>query len=316
MASNTLRALVTGGAGFIGSHVVEELLRRGHEPVVLDDLSVGRIENVAPGVPVVQGDVCDPGVVADLVRSVDGVVHLAARVTIRGSVDHFVEDARTNLMGTLNVLRQVADVPEPPKLVLASSMAVYGEGLTLPIDENTPASPTSPYGISKLAAESYCLLLGRLRGLRTVALRYFNTCGPRQTPTPYVGVMTIFARRMLKGLRPVVFGDGEQVRDFVSVHDVAWATVTTLEADVDGVAVNIGTGRGTSVNQLAAELARRIDPALTPTYAPVRSEELRASVADIGRATRLLGYVPRVGVGEALDEVVAWCRAYPEAEAV
>ncbi len=311
MASRSLRVLVTGGAGFIGSHVVEELLRRGHNPVVLDDLSVGRAANLPAKVDLVQGDVCDWTAVRPLVKDVDAIIHLAARVTIRGSVEHFADDARVNVMGTVNVIRALTDQTPMPKLIFASSMAVYGDDISLPIDEQAPRKPTSPYGIGKLAAEMYCLQLGRLLGFKSVALRYFNTFGPRQTPTPYVGVITVFTRRLLGGLQPAIFGDGEQQRDFVSVHDVAWATVQALEADVSDVALNVGSGRGTTVNALAAELIRRLRPEATPIFEPVRPEEQRSSIADIGLAQRLLGYCPRHGLLDGLEEVITWCREQP-----
>ena len=283
-------ALVTGGAGFIGSHIVGLLLDRGIEPVVLDDLSVGRKENVPAGVRLVQADVCDVSTMDGLAAEVDAVFHLAARVSIRGSVDDFIADANTNVMGTLNVVRSVMRSKRRPKLVFASSMAVYGNARRLPIGESHPLEPGSPYGIGKLAAESYCLGLSKLRGFKAVVLRYFNTFGPRQTVSPYVGVITIFADRLLRGHAPVIFGDGEQIRDFVSVHDVAEASVRAMEADIDGTAVNVGSGSGTSVNRIAGLLIEKTGSKLKPCYEPARPEEPANSVADVTCCERLLGF--------------------------
>ncbi|MEM4724866.1 MAG: NAD-dependent epimerase/dehydratase family protein, partial [Candidatus Hadarchaeum sp.] len=246
------RALVTGGAGFIGSHLVERLLQEGLQVIVLDDLSMGKRENVPNGAEFVLGDVRDPAVVSAALSGVDAVFHLAARVSIRASVAGFYEDAETNLMGTLNVLRACASAGIK-KFIYASSMAVYADSAEpVPIPETHPTVPISPYGVAKLASERYAMLVAAQSGFQAVALRYFNTYGPRQSFTPYVGVITIFIQRLLRGEPPLIFGDGEQCRDFVYVGDVVEATYRALVSSVEGEVFNIGSGVGTSVNQIAA----------------------------------------------------------------
>ncbi len=234
------RALVTGGAGFIGSHLVKRLLRAGLEVVVLDNLSMGKREYVPPEAEFVQGDVRDTDAVARALRSVDVVFHLAAKVSIRASVAEFRGDAETNLMGTLNVLEQSARAGIV-KFVYASSMAVYADAPTPdPIPETHPTVPISPYGIAKLAGERYALLVGEQAGFDAVALRFFNTYGARQTFTPYVGVITIFIQRLLRGEAPLIYGDGEQCRDFVYVGDIVAGIYGAMTHDVDGEAINVG----------------------------------------------------------------------------
>ena len=300
-------ALVTGGAGFIGSHLCEALVQRGVRTRALDNLSMGRRENLPAGVELLEGDVLDPKLLRQAMEGSDAVFHLAARVSIRASATEFVEDARTNVMGTLGVLRGAAEM-KVRKVVFASSMAVYGEAEYSPQDENHPARPISPYGVGKLASEQYCLLISRLAGFDAVALRYFNTYGTRQTLTPYVGVITIFVHRLLSGERPIVFGDGEQVRDFVHVGDVAEATVRAMESQASGVVINLGTGQGTSVGRLAEILVQKLDPSLPPAYGPPPPGEARQSVADTRRCRNLLGFVPPARLEEKLDEVIEFLR--------
>ena len=302
------RALVTGGAGFIGSHLTERLLSEGLQVVVLDNLSVGKRENVPSGAEFLQGDVQDREAVAQAMAGVDAVFHLAARVSIRASVAGFYEDAQTNLMGTLNVLRACA-AQHVNKFVYASSMAVYADapaGST--VSETYTTTPISPYGVAKLACERYAMLVAAESGFRAVALRFFNTFGPRQTFTPYVGVITIFIQRLLHGEPPVIFGDGEQRRDFVYVGDIVEGAFRALVTDVDGEVFNIGTGLGTTVNQVAALLCARIRPGVVPLHAPEHAGELRSSVADIGKARRMLGYEPHGRLEDQIDEIIAWNR--------
>jgi UDP-glucose 4-epimerase len=302
------RALVTGGAGFIGSHLTERLLSEGLQVVVLDNLSVGKRENVPSGAEFLQGDVQDREAVAQAMAGVDAVFHLAARVSIRASVAGFYEDAQTNLMGTLNVLRACA-AQHVNKFVYASSMAVYADapaGST--VSETYTTTPISPYGVAKLACERYAMLVAAESGFRAVALRFFNTFRPRQTFTPYVGVITIFIQRLLHGEPPVIFGDGEQRRDFVYVGDIVEGAFRALVTDVDGEVFNIGTGLGTTVNQVAALLCARIRPGVVPLHAPEHAGELRSSVADIGKARRMLGYEPHGRLEDQIDEIIAWNR--------
>jgi UDP-glucose 4-epimerase len=302
------RALVTGGAGFIGSHLTRRLLAEGLEVTVVDDLSVGRAENVPPEARLVKGSILDAGLMGDLARKADVVFHEAARTTIRGSMDNYIADAETNLLGTLCVLR-AASKGSVRKIVAASSMAVYADSeKPTPIDETHPAKPASPYGISKLASEMYLLNLGPHLGIDVVALRYFNTWGPGQAFTPYVGVITIFTNHLLGGEAPVIFGDGEQQRDFVWVGDIVEATVLAMNADVSGEVLNVGSGVATSVSRLAKLLAERINPSIVPRHAPPQPGELRNSVADIEKARRLLGYEPAGRLQTHIDEVIEHIR--------
>jgi UDP-glucose 4-epimerase len=305
------RALVTGGAGFIGSHLVEQLLEQGLSVTVLDDLSVGRREHVPAGARLVVGDVTDPEAVRQAVGETDVVFHLAAHVSIRASTAGFMHDAKVNVMGTVTVLDACVRAGTVRKLICASSMGVYADApLHGPIAESHPTLPMSPYGVGKLASERYVQLVSRHAGFESVCLRFFNTYGPRQSYTPYVGVATIFVRRLLAGQRPVIFGDGEQCRDFVSVDDIARANVLAMQrGGIDGQVFNVGSGRGTTVNHLAALLCARIAPGLAAEYAPEHAGELRYSVADITKARTLLGYEPRGDLERDLDAVIRWCSA-------
>ena len=302
------KALVTGGAGFIGSHLVERLLHEGLQVRVLDDLSVGVRENVPAEADLLVGDVCDAAAVDRALEGVDVVFHLAARVSIRASVENFYDDAQKNVMGTLNVLQGCA-AHGVRRFVYASSMGVYADAPSPdPIDETHATEPISPYGVSKLAGEKYLLCLADALSLEPVILRYFNTYGPRQGYTPYVGVVTIFIKRLLSGEPPVIFGDGEQRRDFVYVGDLVQATVQAMQADVAGEVFNVGTGRATSVKGIADMLCQKLNPTLRPIYAPEQMGELRYSVADISKARQLLGYEPQGRLEERMDEVIAWHR--------
>ncbi len=251
-------ALVTGGAGFIGSHLTRALLARGHGVTVLDNLSVGRRDVVPDGARFVHGDIRDEAAVGEALRGVDCVFHLAAQVTIRGSFDRFYEDLDTNVMGTARVIKAL-DPSAIKWFVLASSMAVYADALRPePIDESHATRPLSPYGIGKLAAEGVARQVLEARGIPMTVMRYFNTFGPGQTYTPYVGVITIFVTRLLRGESPVVFGDGEQQRDFVHVDDIVGRHARG-PGKTPGT-YNLGTGRGTSLNDLAALLTERLSP--------------------------------------------------------
>jgi UDP-glucose 4-epimerase len=237
MPSEFKHACVTGGAGFIGSHLVEALLRKRVGVTVLDNLSVGRRENVPSGVPIVVGDILDTELVADTLSGCDVVFHLAARVAIRSSFEFAVQDTMTNVVGTASVLRAARNAGSVRKVITASSMAVYGDALDkVPFPETLDTAPISPYGVSKLAAERLTHLMCGEAGMQSTVLRLFNTYGPRQALSPYVGVITIFINRLLSEERPTIFGDGEQCRDFVHVQDVAAAFVGAMDTNVSGEA--------------------------------------------------------------------------------
>ena len=304
-------ALVTGGAGFIGSHLTRALLAEGRRVTVLDNLSVGRRDVVPDGARFVHGDIRDEGAVADALTDVDCVFHLAAQVTIRGSFDRFHEDLDTNVMGTARLLRAV-DPARVKWFTLASSMAIYSDADSpAPIDESHPKRPLSPYGVGKLAAEDVSHQILAARGIPFTATRFFNTYGPGQTFTPYVGVLTIFVTRLLRGEPITIFGDGEQQRDFIHVKDIV-AGVTATPGREPG-RYNLGTGRGTSLNQLAAMVLAKLAPGQQPRHAPAQTGELRFSVADITAARRALGFAPARTLQQDMDDVIEWVR---EREAV
>jgi UDP-glucose 4-epimerase len=302
------KALVTGGAGFIGSAIARGLLSEGIPVVTLDDLSVGRRDNVPSDAELVVGDVRSDETVRRALAGVDIVFHQAARVSVRSSVKEFFEDADINLMGTLNLLRALVG-SGVKKLVFASSMAVYGDSETPePVNEDYRAEPASPYGISKLAGEQYCMHFSRDCGVDCHVLRYFNTYGPGQSFTPYVGVITIFTHRLLEGKEPVIFGDGEQQRDFVYVGDVVGANLASMQSDVPRGIFNVGTGVSTSVNRIADILRSRIAPHVEPRHVEAHPGELRYSVADVGRISDVLGFRPKVRIEDRIHEVIEHCR--------
>lgn len=300
------RALVTGGAGFIGSHLTEALLNEGMEVTVLDNLSMGKIENIPDGAKFVHGDVCSQEDVTKVLDGVDVVFHEAARVSIRSSIKGFYEDAETNLMGTLNLLR-CCEGSEVKKIVYASSMAVYADcDSEVRIAEDYTQEPISPYGISKLASEKYCLQFSRDTGIDCHVLRYFNTYGTGQTLTPYVGVITIFINRLFEGKAPVIFGDGKQRRDFVHVSDIVSANLLSMASRISRDIFNVGTGIGTSVNEIADLLCNKINPGLRPVHTEEHSGELRYSIAAIHRIANDLGYSHKGRLTDMINEVIEY----------
>ncbi len=300
------RILVTGGAGFIGSHVVESLLQKGAVVHVLDNLSTGKKDNLPPGARFFHGDILDPDCLDQALDGVDSVIHLAARVAIRDSLQNFHKDASTNVMGTLLLMRYCAD-RKVRKFVFGSSMAVYADSKEPhPISETYPQEPISPYGISKLAGEKYIELLARPLEMDYVSLRFFNVYGLRQAYTPYVGVITIFIERLLRGDPPMIFGDGDQMRDFVHVKDIVNATLLALNSPVRAGTFNVGTGTGSSVNQIARLLIDKIRPGLEPAYDDPQPGEIRNSIADISQIREQLGFEPQGVLSEKIDEVIAW----------
>jgi UDP-glucose 4-epimerase len=292
-ASKPLRRVcVTGGAGFIGTRVTSALMERGLQVNVIDNLSVGRRERVPAGATFIAGDIRDAHAMGLAVDGCDAVVHLAARVAIRSSFDFVVEDADVNYVGTASVLRAAKDAAVG-RVVFASSMGVYADAPSpSPIPESHATVPASPYGISKLAGENLVQLYCRHAGLQSVVLRLFNTFGPGQQYSPYVGVVTIFANRARKGEQIEIFGDGQQARDFVHVDDVASAFAAAAESTSTGEVYNIGSGVATTVNQVCASVCGIMETSLAPVHKTAAAGELRNSVADISKAQRHLGYQP------------------------
>ena len=300
--STLSHVLVTGGAGFIGSHVCRSLLASGKQVTVIDNLSMGRREAVPEGARLVVGDIRDRGALTDALQGVDGIVHLAAQVTIRGSFERFSEDLDTNVMGTANLLRSL-DPARIKWFTLASSMAVYADCPSpRRIPESYTTEPISPYGVGKLAAERVCRQMLAAVGVPLTVLRFFNTFGPGQSYTPYVGVITIFVTRLLQGEPLIIFGDGEQQRDFVHVGDITNGVLETL-GDAEGT-FNLGSGRGQTLNSLAALLIERIKPGTPIVHEPQREGELRFSVADTSAAYAAVRYEPTRSLADTLDEVI------------
>lgn len=304
-----MRALVTGGAGFIGSNIVKELLARGDEACVLDDLSSGYAENVPPGVELVRGDVRDETLLQRLAGGRDVIIHLAASVGNKRSIDHPILDSEINVIGTLRVL-EAARLAGISHVVFSSSAGIFGELKTLPIREDHPCEPDSPYGASKLAAEKMCLAYNKLYGMKNVCLRYFNVFGPHQRFDAYGNVIPIFAERMLRGQEVTVFGDGEQTRDFVHVRDVAAANLAAAEASAGG-AFNVGSGTRITINELVRLMSTHVTAPVQVVHGPARAGDVRHSLADVRAATAALGWSPREQLGTCLKEYIAWLGSDP-----
>jgi UDP-glucose 4-epimerase len=300
-------ALVTGGAGFIGSNLVDLLLRRGHTVTVFDNLSSGYRANLRPDARFVEGDIRDEAAIDAAVAGADAVFHLAASVGNKRSIDHPIDDSDVNVLGTLKLL-EACRRRGVRKLVFSSSAGIFGELKVLPIREDHPVEPDSPYGASKLAAEKLCLVYAKLHQMECACLRYFNVYGPNQRYDAYGNVIPIFVHAVMRQQPIVIFGDGEQTRDFVSVHDVAEANY--LAATTPGVcgAFNIASGTRISINDLAALVFRasRVEPRIE--YAAPRPGDVRHSLADIGAARAAFGYDPRVHLDDGLPEYVNWAR--------
>jgi UDP-glucose 4-epimerase len=296
-----MRALVTGGAGFIGSNLVDRLVAEGHEVTVLDDLSTGRRENLPEGVNLVERDV---SAAAELARDSDVVFHLAAQIDVRKSVTNPWYDLGINAGGMLAVLEGARE--SGAKVVFASTGgAIYGETEQVPTPEDAPQRPLAPYGMSKLAAEGYCGLYERLYGVRCTVLRFANVYGPRQDPLGEGGVVAIFCGRILAGEEAVIFGDGRQTRDFVYVGDVVDACLAAAGHDAFGP-FNIGTGRETSVLELAAALREVTGDELAARHEAERAGEVRRSCLDVRRAAEELGWRPQTSLHDGLRDTMAW----------
>ena len=305
-----MRFVVTGGAGFIGSHIVEELLRRSAGVVVLDDFSSGREQNLSAArgpLEIAHGSICDLERVQTAFRGADVVVHLAARTSVPRSVADPIETNRVNIDGTLNVLVAARDA-KVKRVVFAASSSAYGETPTLPKVESMLAEPISPYGVTKFVGEIYAQVFGRCYGLENVSLRYFNVFGPRQDPSsPYSGVLSKFITALLDAQPPTVFGDGEQSRDFTFVANVVDATLRAAEAPgVSGQVFNVGTGSRFTLNQTLELLGKISGRPARAKYDPPRSGDILHSQADISLARKKLGYVPSVDFEEGLRRTWAW----------
>ena len=311
-----MRYVVTGGAGFIGSNTVDELVRRGETVIVLDDLSSGKEDNLAEvrsKISFIKGSITDLEAVRKAMQSADYVIHLAARTSVPRSVKDPIDTNKINVEGTLNVLVAARDA-KVKRVVFAASSSAYGETPTLPKVETMQPEPISPYGVAKYAGELYAQMFGRVYGLENVSLRYFNIFGPRQDPdSPYSGVLAKFCTAFLEKTQPLVFGDGEQSRDFTFVENAVTANLLACEApNASGKVFNIGTGTRVTLNQTLALLANLTGNKLETKYEPPRDGDIRDSQADITQARDILNYEPLVTFEEGLRRTVEW---YREAQA-
>ncbi|MGH3376229.1 MAG: NAD-dependent epimerase/dehydratase family protein [Actinoallomurus sp.] len=304
-----MRTLVTGGAGFIGSHVTDVLLANGDEVAVLDDLSRGRPGRLDPSVATYKVDIADAGALRSTVERLrpQVICHLAAQIDVRVSVEAPAADAAVNIVGTINVLEAARAVGA--RVVFASTGgAIYGAGVPVPSSEDEQPGPEAPYGTAKYCAEQYLGLYNRLYGTTHVALRLANVYGPRQDPTGEAGVVGIFCSRALLGERPLVFGDGLQTRDYVYVGDVAEAFLAAARTEAPGI-WNIGTGRETSVLELINVVGKAAGRTLDPEFAAARHGEVLRSALVAERARTDLGWTPRTGLADGVGEVYRWIEA-------
>lgn len=305
-----MKFLVTGGAGFIGTNIVKQLLILGHKPIILDNLSSGYKENLISESLFYEGDVKDVSLLKKISQGCKTIIHLAASVGNKRSIDYPQLDTEINVIGTLNVLETARELGIN-RVVFSSSAGIFGELKMLPISENHPQEPDSPYGVSKLSAEKMCLVYNKLYGMQNICLRYFNVFGPHQRFDAYGNVIPIFAIRLLRNEPIHIFGDGEQTRDFVNVRDVVSANIkAAFSENVQGV-FNIGSGARISINQLAEIMQKAAGVTTDIQYLPSRQGDVRDSLADINRAQKLLGYDPGTDIYTDLVDYWKWIKNDP-----
>jgi nucleoside-diphosphate-sugar epimerase len=305
------RYTVTGGAGFIGSHLVDELLRRGHTVRIVDNFSSGQRANLPTSGPfeLIEGDVADPAVARQAAAGAAVILHQAAIPSVPRSVEDPVSSNHANVDGTLAILVAARDA-RVSRVVFAGSSSVYGNAAALPKREDMRPEPLSPYALQKLVGEEYCRLFTELYGLETVVTRYFNVFGPRQSPgSPYSGVISLFVKAMLAGQSPRIHGDGEQTRDFTYVADVVDGVLLAAERPgVAGRVLNVAAGGRVSLLDLIRTLQQILETSVDPILGPARAGDVRDSQADIAEARRLLGFGPKTSLSDGLRQTVAWFR--------
>ncbi len=312
--------LVTGGAGFIGSHLAEALVRRGDRVRVVDNLITGKRANLAhlgSDVEFVEGDLADLDVARRAVQGCEFVLHQAAIPSVPRSVNDPIASNRANIDATLNLLVAARDA-RVGRVVYAGSSSAYGNTPTLPKREDMPTNPLSPYALQKLVGEQYLQLFTRLYGLETVTIRYFNVFGPRQDPSsPYSGVISLFVSALVEGRAPTIYGDGEHTRDFTYVANVVDGVLRACTArEASGEVINVATGGRVSLNQLFRAIRELTGATVEPVYAEPRAGDVRDSQADISKAEAILGYRPTVSFEEGLRRTLQWYRSSPAAAAV
>jgi nucleoside-diphosphate-sugar epimerase len=304
--------LVTGGAGFIGSNLVDRLLEDGFKVKVIDDLSTGDKQNLAhlennESFEFIEGNIQDFDLIKKTVKGVDAVFHEAALVSVTRSVEDPLLSNEINVKGSLNLLKSCVNA-NVKRFVYASSCAVYGDAKVLPIPEDLSAKPLSPYAVDKLATENYAKVFYEVYGLETVGLRYFNVYGPRQKYGPYSGVISIFIKRFLENKPPTIYGDGEQTRDFVNVKDVVEANMLTLsKRDIAGEVFNISSGKAFTVNKIVKIIQKITNKeSIDPVYAEPRLGDIKHSYAKITKAQRNLQFEPKVQLEKGLEQLIKW----------
>lgn len=309
-----MKVLVTGGAGFIGGHIIDALLAQNAEVRVIDNLSTGKRENidrVRNRVDFIEADICDPEAIARAVHGVELVFHEAAIPSVSRSVADPVASNQANVGGTVSVLN-AARLAGVRKLVYAASSSAYGDTPTLPKVETMTPRPMSPYAISKLAGEQYVSVFGKLYGFETVSLRYFNVFGPRQDPkSEYAAVIPRFVTTILSGARPIIFGDGEQTRDFCFIDNTVSANLLAAKATTRGEVVNVACGARVSLNALIGLINEELGTDVKPEYQAGRAGDVRDSLADISAAQKLLGYEVLYDLRAGLKKAIDWYRANP-----
>ena len=297
------KVLVTGGAGFIGSHIVDKLIEEGHDVVIVDNLSSGNEMNINKNAKFYRLDIEDPKLESIYQEEqLDYITHHAAQKDVRLSVDDPIFDAKVNILGTINILQNCVKYKVKKVIFASTGGAIYGEQDFFPATEEHPQRPISPYGITKLVAEHYLFYYKTIHGLDYASLRYSNVYGPRQDPYGEAGVVAIFVQNMLNGQEPVINGDGEQTRDFVYIEDVVRANIAALSDDIQETVFNIGTGIEISINQIFDHLKQLINPALQKKYGPSKQGEQMRSVIDYSKAEKVLGWKPHVPLPEGLKK--------------
>ena len=312
-----MNILVTGGAGFIGSNLCYSLTsREDYNIIVLDNLSVGSLDNLSDilgRIEFIKGDIRDYELLSKLISRIDVVINLAAIVSVPYSMEHPREVFEVNTLSVLNIINAMRRY-NVSKLIHISTCAIYGEARYLPIDEEHPKNPLSPYAVSKLAAEELIKIYSREYGFKAIILRLFNVYGPRQGGGEYSGVIKIFIERLLKGKPPVIYGDGLQTRDFIYVDDVSSIIIKALEYEPDEnyIILNVGSGKAVRIKDLADKLIKMINPGIKPIYSSPRSGDIRHSQADISKLIKTLGYKPKYTLDEGLAKTIEYYKSMVE----